>query len=103
MNRFRWLLAVAGLAFVFGTAAAARADDWDRDDRRDRYEQREQYREYAGYGYRPYYRRVWDPYRGWIVIYYRPQYRGWDRHHDGGRHRGWYKHEDREWRERDDD
>jgi hypothetical protein len=104
MNRFRNLLAVAGLTagMLLGVRATARADDWNHDQWRDRYEQRA----YEGSYWRDrdgrYYRRVWDPYRGWIVERFYPEPRAWERH-DNGRHRGWYKHGYRDWHDRDDD
>jgi hypothetical protein len=105
MKRIKNLMAMLGLtvAMLFGTAAFAHADD-DHDDWRDRQERgysQQQWRGRDG----AYYRRVWDPYRGWIVVRYRP-YRYWVRHdyrdHDRGLHRGWYKHEGHD-RDRDDD
>jgi hypothetical protein len=104
MNRFKNLIAVAGLTagMLFGVTTAARADDWDRDGGRDRYQQREQYRDYWRDRDGRYYRRVWDPYRGWVVMRYYPQPPAWERH-DNGRHLGWYKHEYRERHDRDDD
>jgi hypothetical protein len=106
MKRIKNLLVMAGLssAMLLGTAALAHADD-DHDAWRDRHEQREAYREQWRGRDGAYYRRVWDPYRGWIVVRTRP-FRYWgrdDRDHDRGQHRGWYKHEDRGWRDRDDD
>lgn len=103
MRRIKNLLVMAGVstALLLGTASFARADD-DHDGWRDRQERREEYREYWRGRDGVYYRRVWDPYRGWIVVPYRP-YRYWDRDHDRGLHRGWYKNEGRERRDRDDD
>ena len=108
MSRFKNLFAVAGLTagMLLGLSTAAHAEDWDRDSRHDRYERREHYRDYDRDYWRDrdgcYYRRVWNPYRGWVVERYYPQPPAWDRH-DNGRHLGWYKHEGREWHDRDDD
>ncbi len=104
MSRFRNLLAVAGLSagMLFGFTSAAHADDWDHDHWRDRYEQRAYYGDYWRDRDGRCYRRVWDPYRGWIVVRFYPEPPAWERH-DRGRHRGWYKHEDRDWHDRDDD
>jgi hypothetical protein len=104
MTRFKNLLAVAGLTagMMFSVSATARANDWDRDDYRDRYQQRQQYREYWRDRDGRCFRRVWDPYRGWIVVRYYPPVPQWERH-DNGRHLGWYKHEGRERHDRDDD
>jgi hypothetical protein len=107
MKRIKNLLIMLGLtsAMLFGTAAFAHADD-DHDGWRDRQERREEYREQWRGRDGAYYRRVWDPYRGWIVVRYRP-HRYWDRDdyrdHDRGLHRGWYKHEGRSGHDRDDD
>lgn len=87
---------------LFSVTATARANDWDRDDYRDRYQQREDYRGYWRDRDGCYYRRVWDPYRGWIVVRFYPQPPAWERH-DNGRHLGWYKHEHRDGHDRDDD
>ena len=104
MLRFKNLLAVAGLTagMLFGVTTTARADDWDHDHWRDRYEQRAYYGDYWRDRDGRCYRRVWDPYRGWIVVRFYPEPPAWERH-DNGRHNGWYKHEYREWHERDDD
>lgn len=102
VTRFRNLLAVAGLAagVLFGITTSARADDWDHDHWRDRAEQRTYYGDYWRAPDGRYYRRVWDPHRGWLVVPFYPEPPAW---HDHGRHRGWYKHERREWHDRDDD
>ena len=102
MTRFRNVLAVASLTsgMLFSVSAVARADDHD--GWHDRYEQREHYREYWRDRDGRYYHRVWDPYRGWIVMRYYPPAPEWEGH-DRGRHNGWYGHEHREWHDRDDD
>ena len=106
MFRFKKLLAVAGLGvgMLFSLGTAAQAEDWDHDGwrDRDRYEQRERYPEYWRDRDGRCFRRVWDPYRGWIVVRYYPAPPAWERH-DNGRHLGWYKHEYRERHDRDDD
>jgi hypothetical protein len=103
MTGFKNFLAVAGLTagMLIGATTAARAGDWDRDNWHDRYAQREQYRGYWRDRDGRYFRRVWDPYRGWIVVRFYPEAPAWDR--DRGRHLGWYKHDGHEWHDRDDD
>jgi hypothetical protein len=104
MTRFRNFVAVAVLTagMLFGITTASSAHDWDHDDWRGPY-QAERYPEYWRDRDGRCYRRVWDPYRGWIVVRFYPEPPAWERH-DRGRHRGWYKHEERgEWRDRDDD
>ncbi len=104
MKRFKNLLAVTGLAagMLFGLTSSALARDWDRDDWRAPY-QAQRYPDYWRDRDGRCYRRVWDPYRGWVVERYYPQPPAWDGH-DRGRHRGWYKQDDRrEWHDRDDD
>ena len=75
MVRFKNLLAVAALmtGILFGVTGAARADDWDHDHWRDRYEQRAYYGDYWRDRDGRCYRRVWDPYRGWIVVRFYPE------------------------------
>ncbi len=104
MTRFKKVLAVAGLVtgMLFAVMPAARANDGDGDDWRDRYEQREQYRDYWRDRDGRCFRRVWDPYRGWVVVPVYPPQRYYV-HPDRGRHEGWYKHEHHDWRDRDDD
>lgn len=104
MTLFKNFLAVAGLAsgMLFAMSTTARASDWDHDGWRDRSETREQYRDYWRDRDGRCFRRVWDPYRGWIVVRYYPPVAYRERH-DNGRHEGWYKQEHRERHDRDDD
>ena len=105
MTRVKNWLAVAGVIFgiLFAVSPAARAHDWDRDNSRDYYQERQHDREYWRDRDGRCFRRVWDPYRGWIIVQYYPQPRAWRWNHDHGRHLGWYKHQYREWNDRDDD
>ena len=104
MSRLKHLLATAGLTagMLLGITSTAHAGDWDRDHGRDGYEQRSYDGDYWRDREGRYYRRVWDPYRGWVVVRFYPEPPAWEGH-DRGRHRGWYKHHQREWHDRDDD
>jgi hypothetical protein len=104
MNRFKNFLPVAALtaAMSFSLCATARANDGDRDHYADRHEQHEGYRARWRDGDGRSFRRVWDPYRGWVVEPCYPPPSQWQ-DHDRGRHLGSHKHAGREEHDGDGD